>query len=728
VKRISSFLIVAALITGMVGCVSSPTQYNLTIFGTEGGEITTIGEGTFTCDKGEVVNLVAAPASGHRFVNWTGDVDTIENIEAPSTTITVNRDCSITANFEAIPAEQCSLSVSSTGGGSVTLPGEGTFACNTGMMATLVATPDAGHRFVNWTGDVDTIENANAASTGITINADYSITANFERIPVTDHTLTVGVSGSGSTSPAVGQHTYAAGTVVPIIATPASGYRFVKWTGNVGSVDNAEAASTTITMHGDYSVTASFEKIPVTEYSLTVAVSGTGLAGGVVEQHTYAPGTVVGIVATPPCGYSFVNWTGDVNTIADINSSQTTITVNGDYFITANFAKIAVTYYTLTVATSGSGSTSPAVGQHTYAAGTVVPIVATPASGYRFVNWTGNVGAVANTSAASTTITMSGDYSITANFSQIPVTYYTLTMAVNGNGLTSPGVGQHTYAASTVVSISATPASGYQFVNWTGDVGTIANVNAASTTITMSGAYSITANFQAIPSGQYNLTISSTSGGSVTTPAEGTFTRDAGTVVGLVATPATGYHFVNWTGNVGTVANVNAASTTITMNGSYSVTAVFAEDSPSPPGIGYTEAQAEALIIALVNGQRQQFGLPALSEDALLASLAREHSISMVEHNFFSHDRYPGERSFDYGMLPGTIRGENIAMVPTRQYIPGPYLSLQDVCAWAVSLWMNSPGHKANILKANYTRTGVGVAFSQGGDYLYITQMFEGYY
>ena len=244
----------------------------------------------------------------------------------------------------------------------------------------------------------------------------------------------------------------------------------------------------------------------------------------------------------------------------------------------------------------------------------------------------------------------------------------------------------------------------------------------------MNGAYSITANFQTIPSGQYNLTISSTAGGSVTTPGAGTFTRDAGTVVSLVASPASGYHFVNWTGDVGTVANVNAASTTITMNGSYSVTAVFAEDSPGPPGIGYTEAQAEALIIVLINDQRQQFGLPALSEDALLASLAKEHSISMVVNNFFSHDRYPGERSFSYGMLPGEIRGENIAMIPTRQYIPGPYLSLQEVCAWAVSLWMSSPGHRANILDARFTRTGVGVAFSEGGDYLYITQMFEGNY
>jgi uncharacterized protein YkwD len=164
------------------------------------------------------------------------------------------------------------------------------------------------------------------------------------------------------------------------------------------------------------------------------------------------------------------------------------------------------------------------------------------------------------------------------------------------------------------------------------------------------------------------------------------------------------------------------------MNGGYSVTAVFAEDSPSPPGIGYTEAQAEALIIVLVNNQRQQFGLPALSEDALLASLAREHSISMVVNNFFGHQRYPGERDLSYGMLPGTIRGENIAMIPTRSTIPGPYLSLQQVCEWAVSLWMNSSGHRANILEPRYTKTGVGVAFSEGGEYLYITQIFEGAY
>ena len=74
----------------------------------------------------------------------------------------------------------------------------------------------------------------------------------------------------------------------------------------------------------------------------------------------------------------------------------------------------------------------------------------------------------------------------------------------------------------------------------------------------------------------YALTISSTAGGSVTTPGEGVFVYPHGEVVDLVATPAGGYQFINWTGNVGNIANTSAASTNITMNDDYSITANFA--------------------------------------------------------------------------------------------------------------------------------------------------------
>ena len=239
---------------------------------------------------------------------------------------------------------------------------------------------------------------------------------------------------------------------------------------------------------------------PPIRYNLTIA-DAEGGSVTIPGQGTfsYDASTVVTLVAAPARGYRFVSWTGNVDTIAKPNTASTTITMNGNYSIRPSFyeeEEAVVTYYTLTMAVTGSGSTGPAVGQHSYAPSTEVPISATPAGGWQFVNWTGDTATIANPNAASTTITMHSDYSITANFEEAPGTYYTLTMAVTGSGSTSPAVGQHSYAAGTEVPISATPASGYGFVNWTGNVGTIANPNAASTTITINGNYSITANFQ----------------------------------------------------------------------------------------------------------------------------------------------------------------------------------------------------------------------------------------
>ena len=76
---------------------------------------------------------------------------------------------------------------------------------------------------------------------------------------------------------------------------------------------------------------------------------------------------------------------------------------------------------------------------------------------------------------------------------------------------------------------------------------------------------------------QYTLNITSTTGGNVTTPGVGTHTYDAGTVVNLTAEADEGYRFVNWAGDVGTIGNVTATSTNITMNGNHSITANFEE-------------------------------------------------------------------------------------------------------------------------------------------------------
>jgi hypothetical protein len=340
-----------------------------------------------------------------------------------------------------------------------------------------------------------------------------------------------------------GASPYPSGTLVTLVAIPYAGYQFVQWTGDVADIDDVTSLTLTITMNAAKTVTANFVLI-----SYNLAVDSTD--GGEVTTpgegaFTYNAGTVVDLVANPASGYRFANWTGNVGTIGNVTAASTTITMQGNYSITANFIR----RYNLTIdSTDGGEVITPGEGTFTYDADMMVDLVATSASGYYFVNWTGNVATIANVTAASTTVIMNGDYSITANFEQIPPEKFTLTISsTTGGAVTTPGEGIFTYDEGATINLAAEADEGYQFVNWTGDVSIIADVNAATTTITMQGNCSITANFIIV---QYDLTIDSTNGGEVITPGGGTFTYDAGKVVDLVATSATGYYFVNWTGDV----------------------------------------------------------------------------------------------------------------------------------------------------------------------------------
>ena len=112
-NRILLILLAVMLVfsVGLIGCggeqAPEVTQYELTISSTEGGSVTDPGEpGPYTYNEGTVVNLVAVEAEQrYQFVNWTGDVGTIDNVNAASTTITMNDNYSVTANFEPAPTD-----------------------------------------------------------------------------------------------------------------------------------------------------------------------------------------------------------------------------------------------------------------------------------------------------------------------------------------------------------------------------------------------------------------------------------------------------------------------------------------------------------------------------------------------------------------------------------------------------------------------------------------------
>ena len=102
-KRVIIFLLLGALIAGVAGC--SPGGifggYTITISSNIGGTVTSPGEGLFYYAKGTVVNLVAEPDRGYRFVGWVSNAGTIADAYAATTTITMNENnCFVIANFD----------------------------------------------------------------------------------------------------------------------------------------------------------------------------------------------------------------------------------------------------------------------------------------------------------------------------------------------------------------------------------------------------------------------------------------------------------------------------------------------------------------------------------------------------------------------------------------------------------------------------------------------------
>ncbi|MBD0744440.1 CAP domain-containing protein [Streptomyces sp. CBMA152] len=116
------------------------------------------------------------------------------------------------------------------------------------------------------------------------------------------------------------------------------------------------------------------------------------------------------------------------------------------------------------------------------------------------------------------------------------------------------------------------------------------------------------------------------------------------------------------------------------------------------------EAAAAATVVSLVNQQRAQAGCSPLKADGSLAALATAFSDDMAARGFFDHTDPDGKSPWDRAAKAGigNLGGENIAR------------GQADAKA-VMEAWMNSPGHRANILNCDYKTLGVGVHFGEGG-------------
>ena len=131
------------------------------------------------------------------------------------------------------------------------------------------------------------------------------------------------------------------------------------------------------------------------------------------------------------------------------------------------------------------------------------------------------------------------------------------------------------------------------------------------------------------------------------------------------------------------------------------------------PGDNFSEYQQE--VLRLVNVERQKVGVAPLSLDSSLSNVATVKSQDMIDKNYFDHNSPTYGSPFDMMKQFGIsykAAGENIAY---GQQSP----------AEVMNSWMNSPGHRKNILSSDFTHLGVGIAKKSNGT-IYWTQMFIG--
>ncbi len=535
--------------------------YELTVNSTKGGNVTVPGEGSFNYTVGTEVDLEAKKEPFYHFVGWTGENGTIVDPGSNQTTITMDGSYTITAKFEIDTYE---LTIDSTIGGNVTVPGEGTYEYNATKDAHLEAIADSDHHFVEWKGENGTITDTKDNTTTITMKNSYNITAEFA---LTDYTLTIdSTSGGKVIDPGEGTFGYSSGQTVNLNAEPHGDYHFVRWEGENGTIADTTSNSTTITIENNHSITAVFE---INRYNLTIdsTVGGNVTAPG-EGTFQYNASETVDLEAVSEEYYHFVRWSGDNSTIGDTTSNSTMINMESDHSITAEFE---IDTHNLSIdSTSGGQVEVPGEGTFKYEHGTILNLEAVSDEYYHFVRWSGDNSTIANKTDNSTTIQMNNDYSITTKF-DLDTYQLTINSTVGGN-VTVPGEGTFEYEAGKQVHLEAIPESNYSFVRWTGDNGTIEKPGDNITSIAMKSSYNITAKFA---TSDHYLTIKSTSGGSVIKPGEGTFGYLSGESVEIRAAPSENYRFIKWKGENGTVMDPGSKTTTIEMTGNYSITAVF---------------------------------------------------------------------------------------------------------------------------------------------------------
>jgi hypothetical protein len=390
-------------------------------------------------------------------------------------------------------ADTYTLTIESAAGGTVTSPGEGDFTYPPGSVVTLMAQPDAGYSFAGWVGEIDTIADPAAATTTITMNGDYDISASF-----TGTTLIITASaGANGTIYPMGDSYVSYGGSLTFTITPDAGYRIADVVVDglsVGAVSTYTFTNVTAT----HTITASFA---INTFTITATAGANGAItppGSISVNY----GTGQSFTITPNTGYHITDVVVDGASVGAV-SNYTFSNVTAAHTITANFA---INTYTIQASSGANGAVSPS-GTATVNYGTSQVYTITPVTGYHITNVLVD-GASAGAVTSYTFANIVTNHTITASFA---INTYTLTATQGDHGTVSPS-GPTTVNYGGGQTFTITPATGYHISNVVVDdsfVGAVSSYQFSNVTMN----HTITASFAI---NTYTLTPTAGNHGSIT--------------------------------------------------------------------------------------------------------------------------------------------------------------------------------------------------------------------
>jgi uncharacterized repeat protein (TIGR02543 family) len=479
-----------------------------------GASVSSTGTNCGTFNHNQNCTVIAAPATGYNFINWTENGDEVSLLTNYQFAVTSDRD--LVANF-ALRTYTIAASADPNNGGTIT--GAGTYSH--GSTCTLTATANDTYDFVNWTKDGQQV--SNNLSYTFTVSGQESFVAHFQL-----KTHAINASSSPENGGTItGDSIYNHGSTCYLTATPSPGYSFTRWTENGNQVSTNTTYS--FTVNGPRTLVAHFSQQNYV-ISLTADPSSGGSAMGGGGYHY---GENCTAIATTNAGFAFVNWTENGNEVS--NDANYHFTVTGNRSLVAHFEAQAPDTYSINVSANPSNGGN-VTGGGNYPSGQSCTVTATANSGYTFTNWTEGNNVVSNN--ANYTFTVNNNHTLKANFT---AQSYSITATANpSNGGTVSGSGSYNHGQNC--TLSATPATGYDFVKWTKNGQQVSTNATYSFNVTESAAY--VAHFQIK---NYTITASAdpTNGGVVT----GANNYTHGQSCTLTATANSGYNFVNWTKN-----------------------------------------------------------------------------------------------------------------------------------------------------------------------------------